>query len=100
MFKYTLFDILSDLKKNISNFGYEIKLKFMVPHSIYRFYIVTRFILPTIEDIKNKPITFNLHCSDLDIKLDNRIHSIPSMPNMKKKLCKYNVICTLLSKTS
>ena len=42
----------------------EINCKYegMLSHSFYRFYIVTKFILPTIEDIKISPITFDFEC--------------------------------------
>ena len=42
-------------------------------HSFDRFYVVTKFILPTIEDTKISPITFDIECSYWHIKLD-KIH--------------------------
>ena len=41
-------------EKNILNFGYGINFKYegMLAHSFDRFYVVTKFILPTINDLK------------------------------------------------
>ena len=43
-----------ELQKNILRFGYGINYKYegMLTHSFDRFYIITKFILPLIEDIK------------------------------------------------
>ena len=48
--KYTSLDILPELKRNVLNFGYGINLKYegMLSYSFGRFYVVTKFILPTI----------------------------------------------------
>ena len=42
------------LKKNILNFGYDINYKYegMPAHSFDRFYVVTKFMLPSIGDLK------------------------------------------------
>ena len=52
--KYTSVDITPALKRNILNFGYGINFKYegMLSHSFDMFYVVTKFILPTIEDVK------------------------------------------------
>ena len=46
----TSIKIKPELKKNILNFGYGINYKYlgMLVHSFDRFYVVTKFILPTI----------------------------------------------------
>ena len=48
--RYTSVDIMVELKRNILNFGYGINFKYegMLLHSFDRFYVVTKFILPTI----------------------------------------------------
>ena len=58
--KYTSVDIMSELKRNILNFGYRINFKYegMLSHSFDRLYVDTNFILPTIQDIKFSPIDF------------------------------------------
>ena len=48
------------LKTNILNFGCGISYKYkgVFSYSFDRFYVVTKFILPTIEGMKISPITF------------------------------------------
>ena len=42
-------------------FGYGINYKYegMLAHSFDRFYVVTKFILPTLDDLKLLPIKYN-----------------------------------------
>ena len=48
------------LKRNILNFGYGINYKYevMLAHSFDRFYVVTKFMLSTIGDLKVFKIGF------------------------------------------
>ena len=57
-FIYTTVDFMPELKRNIFNYGYGINFKYegMLSHSFDRFYVVTKCILPTIDDIKIKPL--------------------------------------------
>ena len=50
-----------ELQKNILKFGYGINYKYegMLVHSFDRFYIVTKFILPSIGDIKFSRLNFD-----------------------------------------
>ena len=55
--EYTMMDIDLgdvDLPNNVLKFGYGINYKYMgkVSHSFDRFYIVTKFELPKVEDLK------------------------------------------------
>ena len=45
---------MPELKRNILNFGYGINFKYegMLLHSFDMLYVVTKFILPTIEGVK------------------------------------------------
>ena len=47
-------EIRLELQRNILKFGYGINYKYegMLAHSFDRFYIVTKFILPTLDDFK------------------------------------------------
>ena len=47
-------EIRPKLRKNILKFGYGINYKYeqMLTHSFNRFYVVTKFILPTMKDLK------------------------------------------------
>ena len=54
-----------ELQRNISNFGYGINYKYegMLAHSFDRFYVVTKFMLPTIADIKFSKLNFDHTCA-------------------------------------
>ena len=58
------------LKKNILNFGYGINYKYegMLAHSFDRFYVVTKFILPSIGDLKFSSLNYDNMCTHLDNK--------------------------------
>ena len=49
------------------NFGYRANFKYeaMLAHSFDRFYVVTKFKMPKIEDLKLTTFTFDLACSHL-----------------------------------
>ena len=57
--------IRPELQRNILNFGYGINYKYegMLAHSFDRFYVVTKFILPTIGDIKFSKLDFDHNCA-------------------------------------
>ena len=57
-----------DLPNNILKFGYGINYKYMgmVSHSFDRFYIVTKFELPKVEDLKFDDIPYDAECTHLD----------------------------------
>ena len=59
-------NIMTELKKNFLNFGYGANFKYegMLAHSFDRFYVVTKFEMPKIEDLK-LTFTFDLTCSHL-----------------------------------
>ena len=58
---------MPELKKNVLNFGYRINFKHegMLAHSFDRFYVVTKFEMPKIEDLKLTTFTFDFACRDL-----------------------------------
>ena len=66
-------EIKPELQKNILKFGYEINYKYegMVAHSFNRFYAVTKFILPTMDNQKLSPINYNGECKYLE-NLDDK----------------------------
>ena len=57
----TSIKIKPELKKNFLNFGYGINYKYegMLVHSFDRFYVVTKFILPTIGDLRFSKLDFD-----------------------------------------
>ena len=60
---------MPELKRNILNFGYTINFKYqgMLAHSFDRFYVVTKFILPSVP--KFPPIDIDSKCSYLNTDL-------------------------------
>ena len=62
--------IKPELKKNILNFGYSINYKYeaMLTHSFDRFYVVTKFILPSIGKLKFSNLNYDNMCTYLDSK--------------------------------
>ena len=60
-------DIMPELKRNILNFGYGVNFKYdrMLSHSFNRFYIVMKFLLPKVEDLRLITFKFDFECSYL-----------------------------------
>ena len=65
-------EIKPELQRNILKFGYGINYKYeeMSAHSFDRFYVITKFVLPTLDDLKLSPIRYVKECNYLR-KLDN-----------------------------
>ena len=70
IYKYTSIEIIPELKKNILQFGYRINYKYegTLAHSFDRFYVVTKFILPSINDFKSSKVNYDNTCVYLDEK--------------------------------
>ena len=66
-------EIKQELQKNILKFGYGINYKYegMLAHSFDRFYVITKFVLPTLDGLKLPPIRYDKECNYLR-KLDNQ----------------------------
>ena len=58
-------EIRPELQRNILNFGYGINYKYegMLAHSFDRFYVVTKFMLTTIGDLKFSKWDFDFTCA-------------------------------------
>ena len=58
---------MPELKKNVLNFGYGTNVKYegMLTHSFHRFYVITKFEMPKIEDLKLTTFTFDFACKHL-----------------------------------
>ena len=65
--RYTSIDIKPELRKNVLKFGYGINYKYegISVHSFDRFYVVTKFTLPTTSDINFSKLEFNNDCEYL-----------------------------------
>ena len=59
-----------ELQRNILKFGYGINYKYegMLAHSFNRFYIVTKFMLPSVKDIKFSNLNFDKSCAYMNKK--------------------------------
>ena len=70
IYQCTSTKIKLELKKNILNFGYGINYKYegMLAHSFDRFYVVTKFILPSIVDLNFSKLSYDNTCAYLDNK--------------------------------
>ena len=60
---------MPELKRNVLNLGYGVNFKYegMLSHSFDRFYVVTKFELPKIKDLRITMFSFNLTCKRLNI---------------------------------
>ena len=69
MCKDSAIDTRPELKKNILNFGYGTTFKYegMLSHSFDRFYVVTKFEILKVKDLKLTTFSFNLICNYLNI---------------------------------
>ena len=59
-----------ELKRNILKFGYSIHYKYegMLAHPFERFYVVTKFILPSIGDLNFSTLNYDNTCAYLNNK--------------------------------
>ena len=71
--RYSSMEIRLELQRNILKFGYRINYKYegMLAHSFDRFYVVTKFILLALDDLKLLPIKYDKDCTYIQ-NLDNQ----------------------------
>ena len=74
-----------ELQKNILKFGYGINYKYegMLTHSFNRFYIITKFILPSIGDIRFLHLTFDDSCSYMNKEYSPNMDSSKYLKELK-----------------
>ena len=109
--KYMAMDIdLGDveLPNNVLKFGYGIKYKYIgkVSHSFDRFYVVTKFELPKVENLQFDDIPYDAECTHLDdpkpgqilgIIKDIKCYCIKIVPHInyyRKQIIYYNQTAT------
>ena len=96
---YTSIEIKPELQKNILKFSYRINYRYegMLTYSFDRFYVVTKFILPTMGDVKLSPIKYDKECkylSDLDDNDNEQIKSnIKDLITYSVKLRPFMAFC-------
>ena len=90
---------MPELKRNILNFGYGVNFKYegMLSHSFDRFYVVAKFGIPKLEDLKLTMIAFDPKCSYLSgtnmyidrvLKYCKKI--VPHVKLYKRQIAYYN----------
>ena len=64
----TYIEIKPELQRNILNFGYGINYKYegMLTHSFDRFYVVIKFMLPMLGDLKFSKLNFDYTCAYME----------------------------------
>ena len=93
--RYSTVKIKLVLQKNVLKFGYGINYKYegMLAHTFDRFYEVTKFTLPTLDDLKLLPIKYDKECKylcDLDDQDNEQIkHNIKDLLLYCSKLRPY-----------
>ena len=67
-----------ELKRNVLKFGYWINYKYegTLSHSFDRFYVVTKFELLKVEDLKLTTMTYDPNCTYLDDVKDRKDYPI------------------------
>ena len=95
---------MPELKRNILNFGYGVNFIYegMLSHSFDRFYVVTKFELSKMEDLKLTTVYFDSKCSYLAARSDMQPSSyfhklleycqkiVPYVKFYKKQISYYN----------
>ena len=74
-----------ELQKNILKFGYGINYKYegMLAHLFDRFYIITKFMLPSMGDIKFSNLNFDHSCTYMNKKYAPNMHSSKYLAELK-----------------
>ena len=74
-----------ELQKNILQFGYSINYKYegMLAHSFDRFYIITKFILPSMGDIKFSNLNFDYSCTYMNKRYAPNMDSSKYLAELK-----------------
>ena len=109
LYSFTLLIILStskcikfnpELQKNILKFGYGINYKYegMLMHSFNRFYIITKFILPSIGDIKFSQLNFDDSCLYMNKEYTPNMDSSKYLRELKMYCNKLKPFITYYSK--
>ena len=91
-------EIRPEFQRNILNFGYGINYKYegMLAHSFDRFYVVTRFMLPTIGDLKFSKLDFDHTCAYTEKEYAPNTVSRKHMLELRAYCNKNQTLCNLL----
>ena len=91
-------EIRPALQRNIFNFGYGINYKYksMLAHSFDRFYVVTKFILPKIGDLKFSKLDFDYTCAYMEKEYTPNTDLRKYMLELRAYCNKVKPLCNLL----
>ena len=83
-----------ELQKNILKFGYGINYKYegMLVHSFDRFYIITKFMLPSMGDIKFSNLNFDHSCAYMNKKYAPKTDSSKYLAELKTYSIKLSLL--------
>ena len=89
-----------ELQKNVLKFGYGINYKYegMLTHSFDRFYIITKFILPLMGNIRFSHLTFDDSCSYMNKEYTPNMDSSKHLREFKTYCNKLKPFVTYYSK--
>ena len=93
-------EIRPELQRNILNFGYGINYKYegMLAHSFDRFYVVTKFMLPMIGDLKFSKLDFDYTCAYTEKEYTPNMVSRKYMLELRAYCNKINPFVTYYNK--
>ena len=79
------------IEKKYLKFGYGINFKYkgMLSHSFDRFYVVTKFELPKVEDLKLTTVQSDSNCSYLIVKNNTQSSYYPKLLAYCQKIVPY-----------
>ena len=82
IYRYTSIKIKPELKKNILKFGYGINYKYegILVHSFNQIHTVTKFILPSIGDVKFSKLDYDTTCAYLEEKKSHDAVTVGNSP--------------------
>ena len=75
-----------ELQRNVLKFGYGINYKYIgtLSHSFNRFYVVTKFELPMVQDLEFTTISYDAECKHLDNAKMNRNYPLGLIDEIKE----------------
>ena len=80
-----MIEISQELKRNVLKFCHGINYKYegTLLHSFHRFYVVTKFELPKVEELKLTTISYDSDCKYLDGAKSRKDYPIEHIKDMK-----------------
>ena len=96
-----MIEIMPELKKNILKFGCGINYKYerMLSYSFERFYVITKFELPKVEDLKLTMISYDSTCQYLEKAKSIQSYPTQHIRDMKNYCVKIAPLWTITKKT-